>query len=789
MWVVLPVCAGAQVGCDTLLRLQVLEYPTALPLPSAQVHQHFADGQDLEYLTNLDGVAYLDGCRGPFTLHIDLLGYESRDIPSDSLGTNPWVVYLYPTRASADEVIVTGQATTVRQSVTAATLQGTELARYQGGTLADALEQLPGVVALRTGPTIAKPVVHGQQGSRVVLLMSGVRQEAQQWGSEHGPEIDPFLATQLTVVKGPAALRYGGDAIGGVVLVEPPSLPTRPGLGAVLQSVGATNGRLVAQSARIEGAHAALPGWAWRLQGTYRRAGDVKTPDYYLRNTGLEEVNFSVATGYRANKWSAEVFFSQFESEVGILAFAHIGNLSDLQRSIEAGAPIVTTGYSASLDRPYQDIRHRLFKARADYTLGPQTLLRLTYAWQVNRRAEYDLHRSTATDRPELDFTITTHTLDLGLAQSAAPGRTGPEVSAGVVGLWQQNTWSGRFLIPFYYRAALGAYTHATWRLHRHTLSVGGRYEWQELAPEFNDGGQITTVYRTFHPVTGALGWSYLLAPDLTLQADLGLAVRAPYANELYSEGVHHGSGIYERGDPNLASERALKASLGLELAPNPNVSGLRRWLSGTLQLYRDQVLGYIVLEGLPEPILTIRGAFPSFFYSQSEVTFYGADLALRAAITPQLSYRVEASWLRSRDASTGYAAPLTPADRYRQMVRYELGTPLKGLSGAYLELSSLAVSRSQGFAPYGALRPASPEFVTATRDYAPPPPGYHLLGVALGATVHLGPKVPLEVSLIGDNLFDTAYRDYLDRFRYYVLAPGRNVRLQLRIPLGTLRS
>lgn len=777
---------GQQDPCTSFLRVRVLDAETRQPLADAQVHQHFDDGRDYIFLTNSRGWVQLPGCTLPFAVHVDYLGYASADSSFQVLPGVQLVILLHPDPLMVAETAITEKRlpTPADASIATQSLSGSELAAGQGGTLGQALAALPGVTTLSTGPTIAKPVVHGQQGNRVVILNNGVRQEAQQWGSEHGPEIDPFLATRLTVVKGPAAIRYGGDAIGGVVLVEPPALPTTPKIGGVVQGVGMSNGRLLATSAMLEGGLQGVPGLAWRAQGTYRRAGDLKAPDYYLNNTGIKEANFSLAAGYSAARWHTELFFSRFGSEVAILGAAHIGNLTDLQASIRRASPLVTSGYSREIDLPYQDINHELLKSSTSVQAG-RGILQVVYAWQRNTRSEYDFLLGLPEDVPALQFTINTHTLDVNWQSSGS--RLGPgtfRASLGLLGLRQHNTWEGRFLIPFYIRYAGGAYAHAHWQDGRSLWEAGIRYEYQYLNPKFNNDGIVREEEHRFQPLTGALSWQYTLKPGVQLETSAGLAVRPPYVNELYSDGVHHGSGIYEVGDTALVPERALKTSLAIRLRPVASSSGLRKALSVDIQLYRDQVYDYIVLAGLPEPVLTVRGAYPAFGYSQSDATFYGADASLTADLTPHLRYTLRGSWVRTNDSNTGYAVPFTPADRYQQA----LSCTVQGggrIQTWFVEINSLAVTRTQGFANYEGLDPATPEFILQTRDYAPPPPGYALWGAAVGGTLALGKHLRMEVRLAADNLLNTTYRDYLDRFRYYVAAPGRNIRLQLRIPFG----
>ena len=154
-------------------------------------------------------------------------------------------------------------------------------------------------------------MIHGLHSNRILILNNGIRQEGQQWGQEHAPEIDPFVATNLKLIKGAAAVKYGSDAIGGVILVNPPDLPESAELSGSVNLVGASNNRLGASSIMLEGGLAGLKGFGWRVQGSIKRAGDAQAADYRLTNTGTTENNFSLGLGYHNDRAGLEVFFIQ----------------------------------------------------------------------------------------------------------------------------------------------------------------------------------------------------------------------------------------------------------------------------------------------------------------------------------------------------------------------------------------------------------------------------------------------------------------------------------------------
>ena len=172
-----------------------------------------------------------------------------------------------------------------------------------------------------------------------MILNNGIRLEGQQWGAEHAPEIDPFLADEITVIKGAETVRFGPEAMGGVILVSPAEIPTKSESKTDLYVLGASNGRMGNISVTHQDGFKSIKGLGYRVQGSVKRAGNIQSPDYYQANTGLNEINFSGALGYTSPKLGAEIYYSFFNTELGILRDSHTGNLTDLQEIIANGRP------------------------------------------------------------------------------------------------------------------------------------------------------------------------------------------------------------------------------------------------------------------------------------------------------------------------------------------------------------------------------------------------------------------------------------------------------------------
>ncbi|MES2589427.1 MAG: TonB-dependent receptor, partial [Bacteroidota bacterium] len=335
-----------------------------------------------------------------------------------------------------------------------------------GKTLGELLKQIPGVSTLNTGNSISKPVIHGMHSNRIVSMNNEIRQEGQQWGSEHAPEIDPFLCTDVSLIKGANAIRFGSDAIAGVIQVSPEKLSITKGLRGKIQTTAFSNGKSGSISGILEGGCSKLTKkddkhiFSWRIQGTAKQGGTMKTPNYFLKNTAMKEYNFSWNTVYTFKKWQSEFFYSQFNTDLGIFAGAHIGNLTDLQNAFQAKEPIEKGEFTYEINRPKQHIEHELFKVKNQYVFNDKHKINLIYGRQFNLRQEFDNHLSyddslAALNLPAFQFALTTHTLDLKYEHSFLKNTTG---EIGLSSIYQKNTWQGRFFIPNFLKKSLGAY-------------------------------------------------------------------------------------------------------------------------------------------------------------------------------------------------------------------------------------------------------------------------------------------------------------------------------------------
>ncbi|AKD55422.1 TonB-dependent receptor [Spirosoma radiotolerans] len=777
-------CLAQSDACVAKLQGQILGQDTKQPLVGATVYI-----RELKMGAVADSVGSFQlnqVCPGKYTLDVQFVGYITSTLLIQ-VG-NESVVTLGPVRLASDnqtlqEVVVTEHRSEAQQLLqTQVSLSGAALDQTRGQSLGESLKALAGLYAIQTGPSISKPVIHGLYSNRIIILNNGIRQEDQQWGTEHAPQVDQFLASRLTVIKGAASIRYGSDAIGGVILVEPKAMPTKPGIGGELNLVGATNGGMGVVSGLMEGAFdKKLTGLSWRLQGTLKRSGYVKTPNYYLENTSYHETNFSGDLHYDHKNMGIELFYSQFDTKIGLFTGAQVGSLADLYAAINRPEPLAQPGFSYALNRPYQAVQHDLFKARAHLHLNGGGMLTATFARQQNTRREYDYISFSGISTPELYLKLVTHTADLVWehAPIKTKARSHQEAgqwsgSVGFNGITQGNVREYLFLIPNFRNYGAGLFAIERYAVGRLTLEAGVRYDYRWLRAYFLDEVTKQTYFKThtWQNANGSLGAAYQLRPDLTLTANFSTAWRAPNVADLYSNGLHQSAVAYERGNPDLQPEQAYNSNLVLAYA------GKR--LSGEIGVYNNRIENYIYLKPDSVPVVRQRGAFPSYTYAQVRATFRGVDASITYKLTDRFTVTSKNSLLFAYNQTDHDYLVFIPANRSDNNIRYDWAKWGK-LTNVYVSVSGLYVSR-QNRAPAVTSRQENGAIIF-TGDFAAPPPAYFLLGAEAGFQTQVG-KQPISVILSGTNLANVAYRDYLNRFRYFADEPGRNLMLKVKLPL-----
>jgi iron complex outermembrane receptor protein len=754
-----PRAVAQEPACTLVLSGAVIDDHDRTPLSFAEIYlPELQKGT----ISDLEGRYRLEGlCPGNYLVRVSHLGCEPVERRINLTRDQVMDVRLEHHHEELRELEVIRRKPDENVGQARSELDREVLEQFAGRSLADMVGNLPGVNILSSGPTIGKPVIHGLSGNRILILNQGIRQEDQQWGTDHAPNLDPFSSDRITVVKGAASVQYGSDAIGGVIITEPVELPREGGISGEVRGVGIYNGRGGGGSGMLQGGVKRIRGLGWRVQGSGRQLGDASSANYGLSNTGLRETGGSASVGVNRHWGGVEAYYSWFTRELGVARSAHIGNLTDLQNSIERGTPWFVAPFTYGIGPPRQVVEHQLFKAEGRYRLSDRDMVVLTYAFQTDDRQEYDIRRGGRSERPSLDLFLQTHTADAVLNHWLGPHVHG---KLGVSGVQQENfniPGTGiRPLIPNYAKRSGGVFILEHFPFgERLELEAGARLERTDLrVGRYDRDNNYVTPEHAFVNHALSAGGNWEMRDSLFLRANISTAYRPPHVAEMYSEGLHHGSAAIELGDDGLASERSLKATLDID----------GHWAGGRLRtaitLYHDRITDFIQLR--PEGFqLTIRGAFPVFSYSATDVRLMGIDAAVEYELFGPWSWRTRASMVRGRDLLADEWLFQMPSDRLENSLvlrRERFGA----WRNAEVAVTSLLVAE-QTRVPVGL-------------DFMDAPAGYHLLGLSMSVMRPMGPN-ELRFGLSGHNLLNTAYRDYMDRFRYFMDARGVDFTLWLR--------
>ena len=754
----------AQNACQCTIKGRVNARENQEKIQGAYV---FLKGQKKTTQTDAQGNFILKNlCPGTYTLICEMSSFERVEmlVKLDDHEQKEENISLEVHDEHLMEVLVSG-----KKSEGGAQLKGKlsdeERAQRDGLSLGEMMKGIMGVQSLQTGSTISKPVIHGMHSSRVIILNQGVRQEGQNWGSEHAPEVDPFVSKNIQVIKGPAGLRYGGDAIGGIVMLEPNALPDSADIRGEVQSIFFSNGRQLVGSALLEGGIKNVSGLGWRIQGTLKNGGNMRTATYYLANTGIEEQNFSAAMGFKRTRWSTDVFFSRFHSIIGIYSGSHIGNVNDLENAISRDRPFpefTPTEFIRQIERPNQDIIHHLFKWKAFYRLASGAAFRGNIAYQQDQRLELDVLRmgkNINTLRFELETGSGEFLYDETNTSKKWKGQFGFNV------LSQGNITSGNrvnnptlttSLLPNYYLNNFGLFALERFVNEKLEFDGGLRLDAKNIEihrPDMNYSSRINRNDIDYLGLSASLGLKYHWSDQFENHIILARAFRAPGANELYSNGVHHGAGAYEIGNPNLRGETAYNFSLNTLYTEN-------QW-AFELGLYANSIQNFIYLKpvvdrGRAVYVTTVRGSFPAFAYEQIDATFKGIDAQVNFKASERWSFQQKSSLVYAFDEKNHAYLVNIPANRFEYLIRHQF-------------------PKNKQYVSVGLTQVSQQTRVEINSDYAPPPAGYFLVQANWGISIK-----SLDMGITINNALNQAYRDYLNRFRYYADDQGINASIRL---------
>ena len=639
-------------------------------------------------------------------------------------------------------------------------LQAKELRQLPSTNLIDAIAKQPGVSQITTGSGISKPVIRGLGYNRIVVVNDGIRQEGQQWGDEHGIEIDANEVGSVEILKGPASLMYGSDAMGGVLVFK--GMPTLPE-GTVRGNVNAeyqTNNGLIGTSFNVAGNQ---KGFTWDARYSEKHAHAYKNRfDGYVPNSQFGERAFSLKTGLMRSWGFANLKFGYYNINPSIVEGERDTVTGEL---ISDNDDLLT--YRHGL--PYQRVHHYKAVSESFFNLS-SGYLKVIAGYQQNRRKEFE------ESADEFGLYLQLHTLNYDV-RYVSEEMSGWKFSTGLNGMGQKSLNLGdEFLIPDYALFDAGVFATASKSLNRWNLSGGLRFDYRYLdAKGLEEDGEVRfeDFTRHFSGVTGSVGATCEITERLDVKINLARGFRTPNISELASNGVHEGSLRYEIGNHDFKSEYSLQADLGINYAT--------RYFELHGALFANHIDNYIYLHRIDS---IIDPDLMTFAYAQGEAMLYGFESSLDVHPLHALHVGVAFSYVNAQllhQPEEMKYLPMTPAPRLSSDIKYELTHDGNVFNNAYVAVQAdWYLKQDHYFAAY---------------DTETMTPSYLLLGLSVGTDVLVKGRKVAEMHLIVDNLTDVCYQDHLSRLKYTdwnvvtgrrgVFNMGRNVVFKLTVPIG----
>lgn len=757
-------------------------------------------------ITKSDGTYYIDNLPSAKVLiKVSMVGYSSitETIDLSNITVKDFEIERSVTEIS--ELVVTGLSQNAEQKkvpTPISVIPHEHLLHNSSANIIDAISREPGVSQLSTGTSISKPIIRGLGYNRVVVVNDGIRQEGQQWGDEHGIEIDEFSVNKVEILKGPASLAYGSDAIAGVAhMISFPTLPEGTINGNVLGSYQTNNG-LFGYSGNLAGN---LKGFVFDTRFSQKQAHAYQNKyDGYVLGTKFKETNYSGILGVN-NSWGfshlhlssfhliAELAEGKRDSATGKFIKQFALNDSTLIDAIASGSDF--TGNKIRI--PHQDIRH--YKAVLNNSFVIKNYrLNLILGFQQNHRKEFS--NVLVPDEYELYFLMNTLHYD---ARFIFPEKDSLQLSVGVNGMKQNSeNKGGEFLIPEYSLFDLGGFFTAKKSWKKIDLSSGVRYDTRSvnsdellldslgvptIAENPNHTRKFEPFTKTLSNISGSLGMAYSISEQVYTKLNVSRGFRSPNLAELGSNGVHEGTFRYELGNKNLKAETSLQFDFAFGINSEH--------LTAEIDLFSNSINNFIFLEKLNsvfggDSIQDVNEPAPIFKFTQGDANLSGGEISIDIHPHPfhWLHFENSFSYVLARKNratdSTKYL-PFIPAPKFSSELKAEKEKLGKVFQNTYFMAGAdIYLKQDKIYSAYG----------TETET-----PAYTLINLGIGAEMVLKEKAFFSFYISINNLTDVVYQSHLSRLKYAdenyltgrkgIYNMGRNISIKLVVPLSIKRS
>ncbi|MES2513896.1 MAG: TonB-dependent receptor [Bacteroidota bacterium] len=744
-------------------------------------------------------------------LQVRLLGYQTIVKTIDLSLDLPLTIEMEQSHIESNEVVVTGvsKATQIKRNpVPMVSIDQHYLEQNTATNVIDAMAKVPGVNVLTTGPNVSKPYIRGLGYNRVLTLFDGVRQESQQWGDEHGVEMDQFLINRIEVIKGPASLIYGSDALAGVVNLLPENTAPEGTIKGTIQSNYQTNNGLYAVSAAIAGN---IKNNVFGMRISHKEATNYQNKyDGRIHNTGFKENDLNAYIGLN-RKWGySHVNFSLYDNLQEIPDGSRDSTTRKFTKQItEADTlrPVVSNAElnSYAIDRIHQHVQHyRLFSTNQFIIGASKIALKLGYQQSVRKEFAHPENPEI----PGLYLDMKTGTYDL---KYYLPDVKGWESTVGINGMYQTNEVhkGTEFVIPDYTLFDFAPFVYFKKEIKKVDLAFGARYDTRsfqntelytitnsttgfDMAVSDTTGAtkQFDNYTHTFGGFSGSAGITYNISEQLLIKGNIARGFRAPNISEISAKGVHPGSGFQQLGDANFKPETNIQEDIGIFFDSHH--------LSLSAEVFNNQIDHYIFNQKLSsvlgeDSIYTEAGNnYPVYKFRQTKAQLVGGEA--RIDIHPH-----PLDWLHFENSISivyginkgGNGAILNDSNKYLPFI-----PPLHTTSELRAELPKKIACFHHSYFKVGMQYYASQNRVFLADNTETETPGYTLFDIGLGTEICTKKEVTLcTIGIFVTNITDVTYQTNMSRLKYFDNYPnngtgrsgiynmGRNISFKLTIP------
>jgi iron complex outermembrane receptor protein len=797
--------SGCLVYAQNALTGTVISAKSRLPVYAASVS---INDLKLTVLTDTSGkYAFKNLPNGNFIVQVQSVGYKSavQDIPFTSAAVKDF--QLQENIVEENEVVVTGmsKATKIKRNpLPIISISHAAMLSNINTNIIDAITKVPGVTAVTTGPNVSKPYIRGLGFNRILTLYDGVRQEGQQWGDEHGIEVDQYSIDRVEVIKGPASLSYGSDALAGVINL----IPTQPApegkiIGDLTTEYQANNGML-GGSAMLGGTK---NGFEWMGRFSDKAATNYQNKvDGRVYGTAFKETDGNVYLGTHGRWGFSHLSFSVFDDTQKIPDGSRDSATGKFTKQItedDIFRPIVSDEElkSYAITGTYQHVRHYRLYSNNSFTLGKAGRLGINLAYQNSHRQEFS--HPEELNIPGLDLNLNTYNYDV---KYFAPEVNGWNFTFGVNGMYQKNAVEKgtEFIIPSYHQFDIGPFAYLKKTVNKIDIAGGLRYDSRQFTgdqlytmpnaltgfdtPVSDTAGADFHFGNTKHHyqgLSGSAGFTYNANSKLSFKFNVARGYRAPDIAEISSDGVHPGTNSYQIGGDNFKPEFSLQEDLGMVYAT--------KHLVFNLSLFNNTITNYI----FNQKLLTASGADSviiapnqTFKFQQGKANLYGGEMNIDIHPVRNLHFENSFSAVYALNKSHLNGKVLNDSSKYLPSI-----PPFHGLSELRFDINCKEHHIVNGFIKAQLVYYTTQNRVYLTDNTETVTPGYTLFNFGLGTGIsNKAGKTMFNVYLMANNLFNVSYYDHLSRLKYFVSEAdplrgihnmGRNFSFKVDIPLS----